>query len=184
MSRISRNLGRLEALSETLEKLVDKMPQIRNDVGVKLANAGWDEANGILQDHVWSGETIGSLTAEIGENRTFKASSMDTFLVYMESPAAMFVEFGAGVIYGAGHPFAAELGMGPGTFPGQTHAFNPNGWWFKTDDPKLATKTDRYGYYWHHSYGNPPHMPMYHAARAVVRKAPQVAAEVVRSVLK
>lgn len=184
MSSITTNFSRGEALSKMLDRITIRLDELRDTVCERLANVGRDTANEILEDHVWSGETIGSLTAESAGTKQNTKSTSSSSVVYMESPAALFVEFGAGVTYGAGHPFAAELGMGPGTFPGQTHAFNQNGWWFKTDDPKLATKTDRYGYYWHHSYGNPPHMPMYHAAKAVLREAKKVTQEAVKEIVE
>lgn len=53
----------------------------------------------------------------------------------------------------------AEYGAGKwavddwrGTFPEQTHAFDPKGWWYQGEDDK-----------WHHTYGVSPRRPMYTA---------------------
>ena len=44
-------------------------------------------------------------------------------------------------------------GVGTGTFPNQTHAEDPNGWWYMDLQGK-----------WHHSFGITPKMPMYKAS--------------------
>lgn len=80
------------------------------------------------------------------------------------SPILM-AEFGAGLK--ANNPRASEFGMGQGTFPGQTHAFDADGWWYQTLD-----------YEWHHSYGVTPTMPVQKAADEMVREIGKVAREV------
>lgn len=77
-------------------------------------------------------------------------------------------EFGAGTIAG-NHPKAAELGMGTGTFPGQTHANDPNGWWYQTIDGE-----------WHKSKGYQATMPVQTAANEMMRSISIVAKEVFR----
>lgn len=64
----------------------------------------------------------------------------------------MMVEFGSGLR--ANNVRASEFNMGTGTFPEQTHAKNPGGWWYKDADDEE----------WHHSYGISPTMPMWRAA--------------------
>lgn len=80
------------------------------------------------------------------------------------SPILM-VEFGSGLRSNNEH--GSEHGMGQGTFPGQTHAFDQDGWWYQTLDDE-----------WHHSYGISPAMPMYHASEAMVEKIARIAKEV------
>lgn len=75
-------------------------------------------------------------------------------------------EFGAGTIAGK-HPKAAELGMGTGTFPGQTHANDPNGWWYQTLDGE-----------WHKSKGYQATMPVQKAADEMMKSISAVAREV------
>ena len=79
------------------------------------------------------------------------------------SPLLM-VEFGSGLR--AKNPKNVP-GVGTGTFPGQTHATNPNGWWYKDLDGV-----------WHHSYGMTPKMPMYMASIEMHKKITKVAREV------
>ena len=80
------------------------------------------------------------------------------------SPIAM-AEFGSG--WRATNPLSATTGIGQGTFPGQKHAFDPNGWWYQTTDGV-----------WHHSYGEEPTMPMLKAGRRMRRDITKTIKEV------
>lgn len=80
------------------------------------------------------------------------------------SPLLM-AEFGSGLK--ANNPKAGELGMGTGTFPGQTHAEDPEGWWWMDLDGN-----------WHHSSGVAPTMPMFKAAQEMERNLMKIAREV------
>lgn len=87
--------------------------------------------------------------------------------IYAEGEAVAFIEFGAGATYGYGHPQAAELGVGPGTYPdGKGHWNDPKGWWFGSSQ---------------HTYGNPPAMAMYKAVQEITNNVTEIAREVFRS---
>ena len=58
-------------------------------------------------------------------------------------------------------------GVGQGTFPGETHAFDPRGWWWETPD---GVK--------HHSTGEAPTFPMHSASLDMVFKIEEIAKEV------
>lgn len=58
-------------------------------------------------------------------------------------------------------------GVGQGTFPGQTHAFDPHGWWWETPDGER-----------HHSMGEAPTFPMYSASLAMLFDMDRIAKEV------
>ena len=79
------------------------------------------------------------------------------------SPMLM-LEFGSGLK--AENP-AGISGVGQGTFPGQTHAFDKGGWWYMDLDGN-----------WHHSTGVSPKMPMYYAGRELREKVVAIAREV------
>lgn len=79
------------------------------------------------------------------------------------SPLLM-VEFGSGLR--AENPMNIP-GVGTGTFPGQTHAENPEGWWWMDLDGE-----------WHHSYGITPKMPMYKASMEMYTRVIAIAREV------
>ena len=80
------------------------------------------------------------------------------------SPIAM-AEFGSG--WKATNPLSATTGIGQGSFPGQTHAFDPQGWWYLTADGV-----------WHHSTGQEPKMPMLKAKRRMEREITKTIKEV------
>lgn len=120
---------------------------------------------------------MGAVNISLGFSRAIYAGQMDAnvtveevspteYKIVAEGQTVLFVEFGAGVTYGGGHPQAAEFGFGPGTYPGQTHAMTGNGWYL----PK-----DKGG---GHTYGNPPNMPMYNTAQDLKREIERVAREV------
>lgn len=166
----------------TPESITDAIQYLQNygnelnrkaaELAEKLANIGYNVSFGILADHVYSGETISSLSVI--------QTSPTRFEVVAGSVALLFLEFGAG-INGVGHELAGQFGMGAGTYPGQTHAFDPQGWWFPTDDPNLAVYTSKKtGQMYGHSYGNPPYKPMYQASVEIRHNIEKAAKEVFR----
>lgn len=83
----------------------------------------------------------------------------------------LLIEFGAGIRYNpAPNPKAGEYGMGVGTYPGQMHAFDPDGWYYWGEDEE-----------WHHSYGIKATMPMYNAAKTIRERVVLIAREVFTS---
>ena len=80
----------------------------------------------------------------------------------------MMAEFGSG-LPAQQNPRGPEFGMGTGTFPGQTHAWDPDGWWYQDLEGE-----------WHHSYGETPTMPMTEASKAMIKAVRKTAREVFR----
>ena len=74
------------------------------------------------------------------------------------------IEFGSG--FKANNPKDIP-GVGQGTFPNQTHAFDKEGWYWVDLDGKL-----------NHSYGISPEMPMYKASLEVIKEVRTVVKEV------
>ena len=166
---------RLDGIDDAIRMMEKTETRIRaaaEEIVRRLSLIGYDVAYTIMEGHVYSGETLGSLTI-VEESPT-------RFLLQAESEAILFFEFGAGV-QGTGHPW----GYGAGTYPGQTHALDPGGWWFPTNDPAIGLventsdnpKYQDYGY-WGHTYGNPPRMPMYQAYTKMKDSLLEVAKEV------
>lgn len=79
------------------------------------------------------------------------------------SPMLM-LEFGSGLK--AQNPSGVS-GVGTGTFPGQTHAENPEGWYYMDLEGN-----------WHHSTGVSAKMPMYFAGKELREKVVAIAKEV------
>lgn len=122
---------------------------------------------------------LGATVASIWFSRAVYTGKKDVEVTVEELPngykvkadgeSVLFIEFGAGVTYGYGHPEAGEFGMGPGTYPdGKGHWNDPKGWYL----PKSAGGG--------HTFGNPPAMPMYEARKAIEQELPRIVKEVFR----
>ena len=61
-----------------------------------------------------------------------------------------------------------HLYVGQGSFPGQTHAFDPNGWYY------MSTKDNK----WHHSFGVTPTYPMQKAFDTMQKQVDKIARKV------
>lgn len=88
----------------------------------------------------------------------------NSYAIVASGETVLILEFGAGIKYGFGHPLEGQLGMGAGTYPGQTHALDRNGWYV----PRTRE----------HTYGNPPSMAMYLSAKEIENRVLQVVREV------
>lgn len=95
------------------------------------------------------------------ENVTVEEHGEGRYAIVASGQTVLFVEFGAGVYLGGGHP--NPMGYGPETYPGQVHAADPRGWWL----PKSAGGG--------HTYGNAPSAAMYHTAKSLRQMVEQAA---------
>lgn len=117
--------------------------------------------------------TIGAVSASLGFSSGIYIGANDVnitvkpegngFSVLANGTSVLFLEFGAGVTMGYGHPQAGEFGFGPGTYPGKGHWDDPNGWYLPDG---------------RHSYGNPPNMAMYNASKLIQEEVERVCREV------
>lgn len=80
------------------------------------------------------------------------------------------IEFGAGIHYNpTPNPIiSSEFPYGVGTFPGQIHAFQSEGWMY----------WDEKAQEWRHTYGVKATMPMYSADMEMIQKVEKIAKEV------
>lgn len=170
--KISLNPSSIDAAIKQLEDYQKDLERKAGELCERLANLGYSVAFQIMSGHIYSGETISSLQVQ--------EIDATHYVLLAGSVALLFFEFGAGVI-GSGHPLAGEMGMGPGTYPGQKHALDPNGWWFPTDDANLIIRTDKNGQGWGHSKGNPPYMPFYNASKQIRADLLKTAQEVFKT---
>ena len=80
----------------------------------------------------------------------------------------LMIEFGAGIHFNhEQNPKASEFGMGVGTYPGQTHAFQEEGWYYMDEAGE-----------WHHTYGVKATKPMYNADMEMLMNIHRVAKEI------
>ena len=101
-------------------------------------------------------------------NVSVEPKGLRSFQIVASGKDALFIEFGAGVTYGYGHPEASAMGYGPGTYP-PTNPMRP--WW-----------NSQYGWWIPgsgiHTYGNPPSMTMYWTGKNLRNEIESTAKEV------
>lgn len=144
-------------LQSKVEELTRRLAEIGVDV-IKITMSGIDPERAGTD---WNASVV-SVDAE---NNTVTA-------VYRLSGSEVaFIEFSEGVTYGTppgGYPLDSGKGFGVGTYPGQTHAYNPKGWYYKSKITGEAI----------HTYGNPAYMPVYHSTEALLLEVGRIAREV------
>ena len=153
--------GSLDSLIATLETYRDQIPERLRVIvsrlaesGLRVAEKSMSNAQGDYDKRVYEfliddGTTAGaSITARF----TFKGEDV------------VFWEFGAGIYYNEGkeNPKASEFGMGVGTYPGQTHAFQ-KGWFYYDDSGAI-----------HYSHGTEAAMPMYNASLEMMKTVDRI----------
>lgn len=153
---------KVNGLSETLRRIEEYKNSVQrkaNELARRLAEMGATNVSLMFARAIYNGKNDFTVTVEDVPTGGYK--------IVVNGESVAFVEFGAGVTYGYGHPQAAEFGVGPGTYPdGKGHWNDPKGWWI----PK-----DKGG---GHTYGNPPNMPMYNTAADLRNEIERVAREV------
>lgn len=144
----------LKQLAEYQEELVDKTRLVVEKLGyLGATNASLEYARAITdQNDV-------QVDMEWINNNTMRIRASGT--------QVLFIEFGAGITYGNGHPEADKYGYGAGTFPSNKgHWDDPSGWWYSKDGESR------------HTYGNPPSASMYNTARKLEQEVERVVKEV------
>jgi len=152
---------------KSIQNAIKQLEQYKVDLNRKcqvlvklLAEHGYSVADAILLQHIYTGQTEGSIRIE-----DISSGGVTKMSIVVESDAILFLEFGSGIKYsGTVNPKASELGMGPGTYPGEGHWDDPNGWWYLGDDGE-----------YHHSFGIEASMPMYKASREIVNNVGKIA---------
>lgn len=156
--RIGLNSSDIRGAIRQLEKYRDDLQRKGNLICYKLADYGARRAEVRFSTAYYIGQNDVMITVEEAENG---------YVIRASGESVLFIEFGAGVRYGYGHPDVH--GYGPGTYPGKGHWDDPNGWWIPRDKGGG------------HTYGNPPSMAMYLTAQEVREEVLRVAREVLRT---
>lgn len=154
--RLSLNSNSAGAAIKTLNAYGDELERKGREICRRLAAYGELLASSAFEGAQYDGDKDVSVTVEERGNG---------YAVIAGGQAVLFLEFGAGVTYGYGHP--EPMGYGPGTYPptdpNHPHWDDPNGWWTPGGQ---------------HTYGNAPSMAMYNAAKDMRAEIERVAREV------
>lgn len=148
-SGINKLIGVLGGYKIWLNKKADELAKRLAEMGAVGASLRFARA-------IYTGDNDTEITVE----RTGKAS----YTVKASGEAVLFIEFGSGFTYGYGHPDPQEFG--PGTYPGEGHWDDPNGWYL----PK-----EKGG---EHTFGNPPAAAMYNTVKDLEQELSRVVQEV------
>ena len=154
----------IKEIEKYLDSINDKLRQMTELLiqdGVTVANASLSSTVG--------DSTQGSIGFGINGSGDIVSAT-----IYLSGKDALFIEFGAGIAYntGVGHPKAAELGYGPGTYPSKhppNRGINP-GYWYYRENGELVR-----------SIGTSASMPIYNASETIRNNAIMRAVEVFRS---
>lgn len=162
---IDRLIKELETYKQSLNDRTRLLIEALAAEGIKILNA---ELSGI-SPYYREGKD-GDIETNTGE--LVESDGKWSCRIHMSGGQALFVEFGAGAILntsvgGSLHPKGAELGMTIGSYPDQTHADDPEGWWY----------TDRWGES-QHTYGTPTFAPLYNTSEELIASIYEVAKRV------
>lgn len=161
-SGIDEMLKGIEEYKRWIKRKTEELSKRLADMGALYAQFNFDGA-------LYSGNTDYTISAEKSGENAYKVKA--------NGETVLFIEFGAGVRHGYGHPEVGEYG--PGTYPGAGHWDDPKGWWYPAKDAGATTKVSKKtGQAWVHTYGNPPNAPMYNAVRDLERELEAVVREV------
>lgn len=169
---VSACIREIEAYKKWVEA---KTAELQERVATFIANYAGPIFNTSIADDTFKVVQGGQTTSEgprIGNVRVYVENNGNTTLVIASGKDAVFMEFGAGVLYnGAVGTSPNPLGSGLGLTIG---SYGPNGakytWGFVGEDGQT-----------HLTHGVPASMPMYRATMAVVNNIVEIAREVFRS---
>lgn len=166
-SSISKAIDEVNAYRESLK---EKCRIFRNrlaEVGIDTAKSNCGEYTGmIVFEKRDDGENSTYIIATDGQKITRQWLYKGGIKSVEVSPLLM-AEFGSGWLAKVMDYSLGISGVGQGTFPGQKHAFDPQGWWWTTPDGER-----------HHSKGEEPTFPMYAATTAMLFEIERIAKEV------
>lgn len=161
----------LEQAIKQIERYRDDLPRKCQEICRRLAEEGVRVADAAINS-VPIGKTI-TLTTDINPSKmgckaimkmTGRETRTEDGRIFF---SVLAIEFGAGIYYNpTANPKSSEFGMGVGTFPGQTHAFQ-DGWYYLGNDGE-----------WHYSHGIQASMPMYKASVEMKQKIDTIVKEV------
>ena len=147
-SSLDRAVSQLNEYSENLREKANQICERLASYGAVQASLGFSRA-------FYTGQSNFDISVEPIDNG---------YAIIAGGETVLFLEFGAGVTMGYGHP--EPEGFGPGTYPGKGHWDQPYGWWIPGGE---------------HTYGNPPTMAMYNASKEIRQEVERVAREVLLS---
>ena len=162
---IEKLIKELEDYKEGLLRRRDIFIERLLDVGIRTAKDSTGEYAGMIRFEKEIEDGIGLLIATDGQ-KLIREWKFKGGVKRAEVSPLLMAEFGSGWL---AKVLDDVEGVGQGTFPGQTHAFSPHGWWWTTLDGEH-----------HHSIGESPTFPMHSASMAMIFEIDSIAKKVFR----
>lgn len=157
--RVKLNESSIDAAIKELKEYKSWVKRKKVELLERLAAIGATQISISFARTPYTGEKDYEIAVEQVDKRKFA--------IIVDGETAAILEFGAGITYGDGHPYNSEFGMGPGTYPdGKGHWDDPKGWYLPIEKGG------------EHTYGNPPSMGMYNAAKNMREQLETIAREV------
>jgi len=164
---IQNAVEKLEEYRKDLNKKLENFVSILMNVGIVTGRANSGEYAGMIvfKKEIMPNETgvEGVLVATDGQ-KIIREWKYQGGIKQAEVSPLLMAEFGSGWLAKVLDPVE---GVGQGTFPGQTHAFDTYGWWWTTPDGER-----------HHSSGEAPTYPVHSALFAMIFEVERIAREV------
>lgn len=154
---------------DSIDKAIDELKAYRDELSDKLESfmdallsVGFTEASARASSFMGDSEP-----ASVTKEYIVKSKDKIVATIALVGKDAIFIEFGAGIVFNpVDHPYAGQLGYGPGTYPGQTHVPMPGYWYYGSGKLSVGTEAK---------------MPIYFASEAIRNNAVQKAMEVFKS---
>jgi hypothetical protein len=170
---LEKAIRELKEYKRTLHEKTEQFVARLIDVGIDTAESNCGQYAGLIvfKKHLFTFEdgVDGVIVATDG-SKIVREWMRDGSVVSAEVSPLLMAEFGSGWlanVMSTQDYRSNTLGVGQGTFPGQTHAFDKDGWWWQTPDGER-----------HHSIGEAPTYPMYSAMLAMQFEVDRIGREV------
>ena len=161
LKRYPLNMSAIKELAEDLGKLQEALSTAPANIVANETQRAEAHFNAHLTRDKSARPSVITVASSVASAEKGKATGRLTATGKTEDTGfniLMAVEFGAGIVGvdGLSNTSYPELPYGTGTWPGQIHAFDYNGWLFPGKDGK-----------WHRTYGTPATMPMHYTIEYV-----------------
>lgn len=164
---VDRAIKELERYKEDMLKKAEMLVSRLMDVGIEsgIANSGEYAGMIVFRKEIIPDDTgiNGVLIATDGV-KLIREWKYQGGIKQAEVSPLLMAEFGSGWLAKVLDPIE---GVGQGTFPDETHAFDVNGWFWETPDGER-----------HHSYGEAPTYPVHSALFTMMFEVERIAREV------
>ncbi len=118
--RVSLSPSSIDAAIKQLTDYQKDLDRKAQEICKRLADMGALYAEWNFSGVLYAGDIDYEITVDRKDE--------NTYVIKANGKSVLFMEFGAGVKHGYGHPQAEEFGMGPGTYPnGKGHWNDPKG---------------------------------------------------------